>query len=168
MAEDIKTVPARKDFKAEPVFTRASIADQAGGRPGYRRQWFHKSDVNHRNYFEKYTRDQHVGDSDVGYCKADAWTVVPSDMAKPGRKRDDDGKGIETALTHGDLICLETPEENARVWDKYKELKTASKERALRSGEKSTQVADGGGRAAFHARLGQGTVGEDPRNVLNS
>lgn len=165
--ETPKVVPERNDFKKEPVFVKANISDQAGARPGYVRRWFHKDDPKHRSYFEKFTREQLVGDSEIGYCKAEAWTVVEAKHAKPGRKRDDDGRGVETALTHGDLICLETTEENFRIFEKYEELKSDARERALRAGESETTTADNGGAARYQARLAKGDQSLDARAVLN-
>ena len=175
MAEDVKTVPPINKFKKEPVFLKGSIADQHGARPGYRRQWVKfgedPTSRQHPSHVEKYLRENLVGDADIGFCKAEPWTVVPRSTAKPGRKRDDDTVGIDTALTHGDLICIETPEENAAIWDKYKELKADRRANGLREGERDVSTADNGGRATVTARLGQSANGDDPlaavRSVLN-
>jgi hypothetical protein len=168
-----KTVPPRNDFRAEPVFVKGSIVDQAGFKPGYHRQWFNARDVNSRGHYERYLKPQYIGDPHIGYCKAEAWSVVPRDEAKPGRKRDDDTSGIETALTHGDMVCLETTLENYAIWQKADELRSDARDRAMRAGEVETTTADdGNGRATFAARLGSTRANESAvdaaRALLNS
>jgi len=163
--ETPKVVPPRNDFRKEPVFVKATIADQAGARPGYVRQWVNAKDPQHPQYFEKYTREQFVGDANIGYCKAEPWRIVPKGEAKPGRKRDDDTVGIESALTHGDLVCIETTEENAAAFLKYKELRSEARARALGAGDSEVTTADNGGRASYRARVGKGLADADPREA---
>lgn len=176
-ADQPKVVPPRNDFKAEPVFVKATIADQSGARPGYRRQWVEFRNEDHPNHVSKYLDERYVGDADIGHCKAEPWTVVQRKDAKrdhdgrTGRKRDDDTHGIDTGLKHGTMVCIETTEENARIFDKYKELKADRIGRQLGQGESDTKRADNGGQARFQARMGTGAAGDDPRqqvrNVLN-
>jgi hypothetical protein len=163
-----KLIPPRTDFKAAPVFVKATIADQAGHRPGYVRQWFHAKDALNRGYYEKYTQEQFIGDKEVGYCKAAAWTPVPRSDAKAGRPREDDGKGIETALTHGDLVCLETTDENFRVYQEYDRLRDVAQARKLSGGDDEA-IRDESGRpvARYRARVGDGSLFEDHKQLLN-
>lgn len=165
MSEE-KVVPARANFKKQPVFVKATIADQAGVRPGYTRQWVHAKDPRHPQYFEKYMRDRYVGDQHIGYCKEEAWTVVQRKDAKPGRKRDDDTYGIETALTHGDLVCIETPDENAAVSQAYDKARRQNRAVDMALGDAGTFTADNAGRATFKARAGHGTLSQDPSEIL--
>jgi len=162
MPDQIPVVPERNDFKAEPVFVKGSIADQAGHRPGYRRQWFHATNADHPLHYKRRLASSYVGNPMIGHCKAEGWTVVPAEDAKPGRKRDDDGKlgGLDTALTHGDLACMETPESNARTWDKAIELNDAEYARRMRGGD-SESITDGNGRAvaAIRSRVVQSEGG---------
>lgn len=165
--EQPKIVPPRNNLKTEPVFVKASISDQAGARPGYVRQWVPSKNELHPQYYKKYLQRQHIGDANIGYCEVDAWTVVPRKDAKPGRKGDDDTSGIETAQTHGDLILIETTEENAHRYRVADKLRVESRARAMRAGEKETiTAADGAGRASFKARAGVGTLADDARAVL--
>lgn len=169
--EEVKTVPPLNQLKKQPVFLKGSIADQAGARPGYRRQWVKGGEDpasrQHPNHVEKYLRNEiFVGDGDIGYCKAEGWTVVPRSTAKPGRKRDDDTAGVDTGLTHGDLVCIETPEENAEIWDAYRKMRADRRANALRDGEVGVSRADNGGSATVTARLGQGNAGDDPHSAV--
>lgn len=175
MADEVPTVPPINTFKKEPVFVKGSVSDQAGARKGYRRQWVKfGEDVEsrrHPSHVDKYIRGGEiwVGDADIGFCKAEPWTIVERRTAKPGgRKRDDDTAGIDTALTNGDLICIETPEDNARIWDKHKELRADRRASGLRSGERDVTRADNGGAGVVTARLGQGEAGADPRAAIQS
>lgn len=170
--EQPQTVPARNNFKKEPIFVKATIADQMGSRPGYRRMWVpggkDQEARRHPQHVEKYLSERWVGDADIGICKADAWTVVERKSAKPGRKRDDDTAGIDTAQTHGDLVLIETPEENAAIFDKYKEMRADRRANGLRDGEREVKTADNGGQVRFEARLGQGAAGDDPHSAVRS
>jgi len=163
--ETPKTVPARNNFKKEPVFVKATIADQAGSRPGYVRMWVNGKDPQHPNHVDKYTTERFVGDESIGYCKAEPWTVVQRGAAKQGRKRDDDSAGIDTAQTHGDLVLIETTEENAAVFSKYKDLRADQRAKALGAGDSETTRADNGGRASYRARVGKGMADADPRET---
>lgn len=164
---DDKIVPPRSNFKKEPVFVKATIADQAGARPGHVRQWVNRTDPQHPNHVDKYLSEQFVGDDAVGRCKSDPWTVVARSASRYGRKRDDDTAGIDTSMTHGDLVLIETSEENAAIFAKYKELRTNNRARALGAGDSDVTAADNGGKASYRARVGKGTVADDPRDVLN-
>jgi len=144
----------RADFKKQPVFVKATIADQAGHRPGYRRQWFHAKDPQSNRYFGRFLQEQFVGDREVGHCKAAPWTVVSNAGAKPGRKRDDDTVGIDTALTHGDLVCLETPEDNAAIWDEYNRLRDGAQAKRLQRGDSEAfKGADGRWEGSYRAGI---------------
>lgn len=167
-SEQPLAVPPRNDFKKQPVFVKGSIVDQAGHRPGYVRQWFHKDDPKNRGYYGRYIQPQYVGNQEVGICLAQPWTVVPRHDAKPGRARDDEGKGIETALTHGDLICLETTEENAAIYKEYDRLREESQDRKLRFGDDEA-IRDESGRAVarYRARVGDGLQYSDEKKLLS-
>lgn len=163
-----KAVPPRADFKRQPVFVKANIADQAGARPGYVRQWFHAKDPQNRSYWERYAKPQYIGDKEVGYCQAQAWSVVHRDDAKAGRSRDDDTKGIEGALTHGDLVCMETTEENFAVYQEYDRLRDKAQARKLSVGDDEA-IRDESGRAVarYRARVGDGSQFDDHKQLLN-
>ena len=122
MSDEPRVVPPRNDLKKQPIFVKASIADQAGAKPGHVRQWASKDPL-HPQYYGRYLDHRQVGDADIGYCQAEPWTVVQRKDAKQGRKRDDDTSGIETAQTHGDLVLIETTEENAAIDREYDRLK---------------------------------------------
>lgn len=162
--EQPKVVPHRNNLKGEPLFVKATIADQ-NARPGYVRQWL-STNKQHPQYYKKYIVSQTVGDVAIGYCQAEPWTIVDRKDAKPGRKKDDDTSGVESAQTHGDLILVETTEENAAIFRKADKLRTQSRERALATGERETITAqDGAGRAHYQARVGVGTA-DDARAIL--
>lgn len=163
-----QALPPRNDFKKQPVFVKGTIVDQAGHRPGYVRQWFHKDDPKNRGYFGRYTQPQFIGNADIGFCRAEAWTPVARADAKPGRARDDDGKGIETALTHGDLVCMETTEENAAVYKEADRLREEAQDRKLRFGDDEA-IRDESGRpvARYRARVADGNQFEDHKKLLH-
>lgn len=168
-AEQPPAVAPRADFKPAPVFIKASIADQAGHKPGYVRHWFHKDDAQDPRYYAKYNRTHYVGDQEVGFCQAAPWSIVPRDEAKPGRPRDDEGKGIETALTHGDLICLETPEENYAIYREYDRLRDLAQAKKL-GNDKAVLArgADGAPTAAYRAAVATQSGGYgDQTQLLN-
>ena len=151
----VPTVAPRNDLRTEPVFVKATIADQAGARPGYRRQWFAKDDPRHPGHFQKYLDTRLVGDESIGYAKLEGgWNVVNVADAKPGRPRDDQGKPVETALTHGDLICLEISEADYQVYQAYDRLRDLERQKHLRQGDSEKAYADNGGVATYRARTG--------------
>lgn len=156
MSKDAPPVVApRNDPKPQPVFVKATIADQAGYRKGYVRQWF-STDKDDPRYWGKYTKAHHVGDPGTGYAKAEAWTHVDEADAAPGRKRDDDGKGIDGKLTHGDLVCLETPEDNYAVyreWDRLKDEREAKRLKNDRKDKETVRGEDGRPVAGFGGRV---------------
>ncbi len=161
--------PPRNDFKKQPVFVKGSIVDQAGHRPGYVRQWFSKDDAKNRGYYGRYMQPHYVGNPDIGICRAEPWSIVPRADAKPGRHRDDDtARGIETALTHGDLICLETTEENMAIYREADRLREESQDRKLKFGDNEA-IRDESGRAVarYRARVGDGNQFEDHKQLLN-
>jgi hypothetical protein len=152
--KETKVVPPRNDPKKGAVLVRAEIQDQAGARPGFVRKWFHKDDPQHRSYYERYTKRYAVGDPEVGHYWVEPWNVVDIDSAKPGRTRDDQGKAVHSALTHGDLICLETPAENYAVIEEVERLQDRAKAKRLRQGDSESYRADNGGVATYKARSG--------------
>lgn len=142
MAKPIETntavpvVPARNDLEPRDPFVKSTIADQAGHRPGYIRKWF-AVDPKHPSYFRNKLRPYHVGNPDIGYATVQPWSVVESVDAKPGRKREDDTSGIETALVHGDLVCLETPIENQALELEAERRTEKLRNERLHAGERS-------------------------------
>jgi hypothetical protein len=52
---DTKVVAPRNDLKKQPIFVKATIADQ-NQRPGYKRQWMHASNGKHPNFWQKYAK----------------------------------------------------------------------------------------------------------------
>lgn len=162
---EVPTVARRKNLKAQPVFVKASIADQAGHKPGYRRQWVNRTDMRHPQHVDRYMREEFVGDGEIGYCKAEPWTVVERASAKPGRQRDDDTKGVDTSQTHGDLVLIETSDENAAIYDAYDKLRRQARARALSMGD-NEQIGSGSAKAHYRARVTKGTVADDARSIL--
>lgn len=163
-----KVVPARNDFKKQPVFVKATIADQSNARPGYVRQWMHAKDALNKSYYGRYLQAQRLGDPEVGYCTAEPWTVVSRDGAKSGRQRDDDTKGIESAQTHGDLVLMETTEENFAVYQEYDRLRDKAMAKRLSAGDDEA-IRDDSGRAVarYRARIGDGSAYDDHNKLLN-
>lgn len=169
MAEKEPKGSPRADFKAAPVFKKATIANQEGHKPGYVRQWFHKDDPKSRGFYGRYLQRQQLGNPEVGYAWAEAWTPVRLEDAKPGEKRDDDTKkGIETALTHGDLVCLETTVENFAVYQEFDRLRDVSQAKKLANGDDEA-IRDDSGRAVarYRARVSSGAELEDHKQLLN-
>lgn len=176
--EPPKVVPPRNDFKNGPVFVRGTIADQAGARPGYRRQWFvagdDESSRRHPLHVSRRLRETYVGarleDGTMGHCRAEAWTHVHFADAKPGRTGDATGKqgGVTTELRNGDLVCLETPEENAAIWDKALQLNNDHYARRLGMPDSET-ITDANGKpvAGVRSRIARGDV-SNANDVLNA
>ena len=166
MSDSPKVVPPRNDQRPEPVFVKATIVDQQT-KPGFVRKWFAARDERHPSYYRNYLKASQIGDPEVGYCQAGPWRIVPQDEAEQGRKRDDDGKSLDTGTTHGDLVLMETTEDNYRVHQKYEQLRERLKSQKLRQGDFEVHSGEAGGRATYKARVGVGTAYSDHRELLN-
>jgi len=162
-----KVVPPRNDFKKQPVFVKATIQDQSGARPGYKRQWFDRKDPQSPLYFENY-REQHRVTAPGGlHAIADGWTIVERKNAKPGRQRDDDTKGTETAQTHGDLVLMETTDENFAIYEERDRLRDKDMARKLGKGDdEALRGEDGQQHAHYRARVSTGDSFVDQDQLL--
>jgi|GEM_PF-4586799 len=158
-----KVVPPRNNFKPKPVLKKATITDQEGAKPGYVRKWFVKDNPKHPSYYERKLERYAVGDPVVGRYWVEPWTVVRRDEAKPGDKRDDDTSGLDSALTHGDLVCLETTVENYAVIEEVERMQDEQKAKRIRRGD-SEQVSG----ASYKSRVGRGDQFVSHRDLLNS
>jgi len=167
MASSDKVVPPRNDFKKAPVFVKATINDQAGARPGFRRQWFDRKDPLSPLYYENYL-DRHRVTAPGGlHAVAEGWTVVERKDAKPGRKRDDDTAGVETAQTHGDLVLMETTEENFAIYEERDRLRDQDMARKLGKGDdEAIRGEDGRVHSQYRARVSTGTDFVDQDQLL--
>lgn len=160
-------VPPRNDLGTEPVFVQASIKDQ-NHRPGWIRKWFHKDDPKHPSYYGRHVVARRIGNDEIGYCEVQPWLIVRRDAAAPGRKRDDDNSGLESAQTHGDLILLETTTENYAAYIKEEKLKDEARKVRLGQGDSEVVSGGNGGRATYRARVGSAAESATHRDLLNS
>ena len=164
---EVAPVPPRADFAPASLFKKATIADQSGAKPGFVRQWFHAKDPQSKGYYERYLQRRRLGNTEIGYAWAEPWSVVARADAKPGGKqRDDETKGLDTGLVHGDLICLETTEENFKLYQEEDRLRDEMQAKKLGNGDDEV-MRDESGRpvARYRARVSDGTV-TDPKQLL--
>ncbi len=151
------------------MFVKADIADQAGKRPGYTRKWMYcgaadHTAANHPSFYANFLKARHLGDQEIGYCKQEPWSVVQAG-GSDGRPRDDQGKPTDGALRHGDLICMETPDENYAVEVEADRLKDLARAKRLRQGDSERQSWGNGGVSTYTARVGTGFEGT-PQELL--
>jgi hypothetical protein len=164
---DKLVVPPRNNFRKQPVFVKASIADVEGREAGFKYKWVEERDVNHPQHVSRFLKPQHVGDSSIGYAQADAWEVCSSKASEgKGRIRDDQGKPVDTAVRNGSLILVRTTEENHAVYDEYERLRELAHARRLRQGDSAALAGDNGGAATYKARFANDFAGSH-RDLLN-
>ncbi len=150
---ETKVVAPRNDLKKVEVYGESKARELAGQDPGFRYQYM-STDPKNPSFYGKFLRRHEIGDAESGFAQADAWEFVPeSDGVTQGRPRDDQGKPIDTALRHGDLVLMKTTAENHAVYGEIEKRKDASKAKRLASDDVRTQGA------SHKHRMGVGFAG---------
>ena len=154
--ETPKQVPPRNNLKKVEVYARSRANELSGKNPGTRYEW--KSvDPKNPSYYGKFAAAHEVGNDAVGFAMAEPWEFVSSkEGVESGRPRDDQGKPIDTAMKHGDLVLMKTTADNYEVYAEIDRRMDALKAKSLRNGD-NEQYADG--KAGYKARVGVGFQG---------
>lgn len=107
MPEARPVVAERNDPKRVGWYSESESHRLAGKDPEYAYQWF-SQDPRHPQFVGNYNREHETGNQAIGFCKVRAWEVVKKTdkdhNAGELRKRADDGKELDTTVTHGGLI----------------------------------------------------------------
>lgn len=156
--DEAKTVPPRNDLKKVEVYAVSRAAELQGKDPSCHYQWMSTDPSNSVGYYGKYTRRHELGDLSSGYAAAEPWEFVSSNEVTAGRPRDDQGKPIDTAMRHGDLVLMKTTSENYEVYQEIERRRDAANARRLRS-DKATVTDTSGGVATHTHAMGVGFSG---------
>jgi len=163
MAKDTApVVPARNDLKKVEVYAVSRASELAGKDPNCVYQYM-STDPANPSYYQRFLGKHEIGDPESGYATAEPWEFVSSgeDKVTQGRPRDDQGKGVDTAMRHGSLVLMRTSKENHAIYDEIDRRKDAAKTKRLASD--SLKVPG----AKHTHRMGVGFDG-DHHDLLNS
>ncbi len=158
---NVPLVPGRNDVPSGiDVYSRSRAHELAGQDPKFEYQYVSKN-PDHPNWVGNYTQQRELGNPVSGYVLMEPWEVVqraPGQVAQ-GAKRADDTKGVDTTMTHGSLILIRTPKENAVkarfIADRMTELRSVSLDAGERAQSGYTRygakVFSGNGESGAHA-----------------
>jgi hypothetical protein len=104
----IGSVPERIDPKKLGLRSESLGAEISGKDPSFHYEW-KSMEPNHPQYVEKYLRPYEIGRADVGFFPVAAWEVVKNEDVIQGKKRADDGKGVDTTTRHGRTVLCRLP-----------------------------------------------------------
>lgn len=110
MGEKKSVVAPRKNMEARPVYGTSNPYELDGKDPDYVYQAF-SSDPRHPSYVGKALRPKRCH----GGAMAEPWQVCQESMDPQLQQlqlREDQGKGVDTALRAGSQIICKTPKEN--------------------------------------------------------
>lgn len=152
--KELPVVPPRNDPNPLEPYAKSQALQISNARPGFVQQWVKADEVH------KYTRRQEIGDPSTGYLMVEPWQVVDRTSGyEQGRKRDDASEGVDTVITNGELILIETTEENHKKFaiieakrDEQIDKRLAQGEKSQRSGVTAKQRSMGG-RDGMHAQV---------------
>lgn len=103
--------------------SRRSVCGSENKIPGFVHQWV-SVDPRHPNYIERYLDADEIGDQLTGYCRVEPWEIRLNKRrmnaaGKPKRGdsdapdiRDDQGHPMSAGHRNGNLILIQTTEEN--------------------------------------------------------
>lgn len=111
MPDATPVVPDRNDAPTTDVYSRSRAEQISGKNPGFEYQYF-STQPNHPQYFGKKLQRHEIGDERIGYQLVEPWERVEAGTVTQGVKRADDTKGVDTTITHGDMILCRTPKAN--------------------------------------------------------
>ncbi len=114
----IGTVPDRIDPKKLGLREESVGAEISGKDPSFHYEW-KSMDPAHPQYVEKYLRPYEIGRQGVGFFTVAAWEVVKNDEIIQGKKRADDGKGVDTTTRHGRTVLCKLPKSE---WIKHETM----------------------------------------------
>jgi hypothetical protein len=126
------TVAPRNDPNPLAPYAQSQALRLTNTRPGFVQQWVRRDEV------EKYGRRKEIGNPAVGYLMIEPWTVVDTTSGyEQGRPRDDASAGVDTVMTNGEMILMETTEENHKKYAVIESLNDDMIDKRLSHGEKS-------------------------------
>ncbi len=152
-------VPGRNDAPAGiNVYSVSKAQELAGRNPDFEYQWVSKH-PDHPQHVGNYTQARELGNQLTGYVMQDPWEVVTrGEGVEQGRKRADDGKGVDTTVTHGSMVLIRTPKVNAEkaryIADRYVDRQAD----ARAAGERQTAM-NGNVRLGAMVSTGDGASG---------
>jgi hypothetical protein len=161
-------VPGRNDAPSGiDVYSTSKAQTLAGRNPDFEYQWVSKN-PDHPNHVGNYTQARELGNQLTGYVMQDPWEVVTrGEGVEQGRKRADDGKGVDTTVTHGSLILIRTPKANAEkarfIQDRY-----VDKQADARSAGERTTALNGNVRLGARVFSGDGDSGAMSAPVVSA
>lgn len=119
-----KVVPERNALKPTPLSKQPLLLDNRD--PAFVYEAF-STDPSHPGYIGRKLVKHQVGDAETGFAVVEPWEVctVDNDPAlKLRNTRDDQGKPIDTAHRHGDLIWCRTTRENHAKYAQVHDART--------------------------------------------
>lgn len=153
-AAPVPVVPSRKDPPAGvDIYSRSRANEIQGKNPGFRYEYASVL-PDHPQYVGNKLKRHEIGDASVGYCMCDPWEVVPEADVAQGKKRADDTKGIDTAVTHGNLVLIRTTADNHA---RYEEIKRRKAEQKPKEGIRSKYASL---RVGLHTGFGEDGAAE--------
>ena len=148
-------VAPRNDPNPLEPYAQSQALRLTNTRPGFVQQWIRQEQV------AEYTRRREIGNPAVGYLMIEPWTVVDTTSGyQQGRARDDASAGVDTVMTNGEMILVETTEENHKKYAVIESLNDDMIDKRLSKGEQKNlgngSSAKGravGGRSGMDAKV---------------
>ena len=154
-------VPGRNDVpEGIDLYSRSRAGELSGQNPEFAYQYVSK-DPKHPMYVGRYLNKRELGNAVAGYMVAPAWEVARhGDGVQQGAKRADDTKGVDSTITHGDMILIRCPKAQAEkeAWMVNRISEITSTELAQNERKQidetryGVQVQMGNGETGFPAR----------------
>ena len=152
-------VPGRNDVpEGIDLYSRSRAGELSGQNPEFAYQYVSK-DPKHPMYVGRYLKPRELGNAVAGYMVAPAWEVAKHGDVQQGQKRADDTKGVDSTVTHGDMILIRCPkaqaEKEAWMVKRISEINSAelaqNERRQIEQTRYGTQVYYGDGTSGAHA-----------------
>jgi hypothetical protein len=129
---ELPVVAPRNDPAPLEPYGKSQALQIQNARPGFVQQWVRQDEVS------RYTRRQEIGSPATGYLMVEPWTVVDMTSGyEQGRKRDDASAGVDTVMTNGEMILVETTVENHAKYAVIENKRDAMIDKRLAHGEKN-------------------------------
>ena len=149
--DTVPTVAPRNDPKALEPYAKSRATQISGQRKGFHQEWFRPEQV------EQKLNPHEIGNSHTGFLMVEGWTVVPVDKIQLERGMASAGTPVDTVVTNGELVLLETPDENYAKYGVIEKLNDSLIDKRLSGGERVNL----GGKTTFKTRTMGGREGLD-------
>lgn len=163
---NVPTVAGRNDPpKGLDVYARSRAHELSRQDPKFDYQYVSR-DPKHPQFVGNYLKPREIGNPIAGYVMLDPWEVVhEGETEQQGRKRADDGKPVDTTMTHGSMIMVRTPKANAEKARLMNDRITEKQSAAMSDGERSRTETVLYGAKVYH---GNGESGALAQNVVSA